>query len=220
MDAALLAAACGAVDGARVLEAGCGAGAALLSAAVRSPRARFVGLERDTGAAALARRNVEANGLASRVEIHDGDVGAPPATLALGGFDAAMANPPFFDDPDALRAPSPARRGAWIADDGLDAWIDFLLAAVRPGGAIVLIHRADRLGDILAGLGRGAGSMAARAVHPFADAAAKRVLVRAVKGGRAPLRLVAPLVLHPREGGKHTPQADAVLRGDAGLEWD
>ena len=47
VDAALLAAACDAADGARVIEAGCGAGGALLAAAARRPGARFVGVERD-----------------------------------------------------------------------------------------------------------------------------------------------------------------------------
>ena len=48
MDAALLAAACDAAPGQRVIEAGCGVGGALLAAATRRPRARFVGLERDS----------------------------------------------------------------------------------------------------------------------------------------------------------------------------
>jgi tRNA1(Val) A37 N6-methylase TrmN6 len=58
-----------------------------------------------------------------------------------------------------------------------------------------------------------------RAIHPFADAPASRVLVRAVKGGRAPLRILPPLILHPREGAKHTPEAEAILRGEADLPW-
>ena len=33
-------------------------------------------------------------------------------------FDLAFANPPFFDDPDAIRGPAPAKQAAWIADDG------------------------------------------------------------------------------------------------------
>jgi hypothetical protein len=32
--------------------------------------------------------------------------------------------------------------------------------------------------------------------------------------------LLPALVLHPRDGGKHTEQADAILRGDAALGWD
>ena len=58
-----------------------------------------------------------------------------------------------------------------------------------------------------------------RPIHPFADEPAKRVLVHAIKTGRAPLRLLPPLILHDREGGKHTPQAEAILRGEASLGW-
>jgi len=220
VDAALLAAACDAADGQRVIEAGCGAGAALLAAAVRRPGAHFTGIERDPAALALARENIATNEMAERVDAVAGDVGLRFSGLGLQPFDAALANPPFFDDPDALRGPAEARRGAWMADDGLEAWLGFLTKAVREGGTITLIHRADRLGDILAGLATKAGSFQVRPVHPFADAPAKRVLVRAVKTGKAPLSLLPALVLHERDGGKHTDAAEAILRGRAALAWD
>jgi tRNA1(Val) A37 N6-methylase TrmN6 len=215
LDAALLAAACDAKAGDRVLDAGCGAGAVMLAAAVRRPGVRFVGLERDPDAAALARRNIVDNGLADRAEAVTGEVEAG----GLAGFDAVLANPPFFDDPGALRAPHPAKRGAWMADAGLDGWMSFLIEAVRDGGRITLIHRAERLADILALLAKRAGSVQVRPVHPFADAPAKRVLVRAIRGGRAPLQLLPPLVLHERGGAKHTPQVEAILRGERDLPW-
>ncbi|MBI5942351.1 MAG: methyltransferase [Caulobacterales bacterium] len=219
MDAALLAAACDARPGERVLEAGCGPGAALLAAAVRRPEARFVGIERDSAAAALARENVALNGLGERVEIVDGDVQAGFKALGQPVFDAVMANPPFFDDPNALLAPAEEKTGAWLADGGLEAWTGFLLKAVREGGTITVIHRADRLADLLALLGGKAGSFRVRPIHPFADAPAKRVLVRAVKTGKAPLALLPALVLHEREGGKHSAAAEAILRGEADLGW-
>jgi len=218
-DAALLAAACDAGSGERVIEAGCGAGAALLAAAVRRPQASFTGLERDSAAAALARRNVAQNGLADRVEILEGDVARRFSALGLPVFDAALSNPPFFDESGALRGPSPERRGAFIADDGLAAWTGFLVKAVRDGGTITVIHRADRLADLLALLGDKCGSFQVRPVHPFADAPAKRVLVRAVKTGKAPLQLLPALVLHDRAGGKYTVEAEAILRGRAALDW-
>lgn len=220
LDAALLAAACDAADGERVLEAGCGAGAALLAAAMRCASARFTGVERDPAALALARGNIALNGLEGRVVAVAGDVGLRFSGLGLAPFDAGLANPPFFDDPDAIRGPAAERRGAWMADDGLEAWVGFLTKAVREGGTITLIHRADRLGDILAALAPKAGSVQVRPVSPYAEAPAKRVLVRAVKTGKAPLRLLPPLVLHDREGGKHTAQAEAILRGEASLGWD
>lgn len=218
LDAALLAAACDAKSGERVLEPGCGVGAALLAAAARRPGARFLGVERDPDALALAQRNIEANDLASRVEVVAGDV-ADGGPAPGAPFEAAICNPPFFDDPAALRGPHPAKRGAFLADDGLAAWTRYLLASVRDGGTLTVIHRADRLGDLLALLGAKAGSFQVRPVHPHTDDPASRVIVRAVRGGRAPLRLLPPLALHPRGGAKHTDEAEAILRGEAGLAW-
>ena len=217
LDAALLAAACDAGPGQRVIEAGCGVGGALLAAAVRRPERDFVGVERDPAALALAQDNIAANGLESCVSAVAGDVAGGFRALGLAPFEAAMANPPFFDDPGAIRGPAPARVGAYLADDGLSAWIGFLLKAVREGGTITLIHRADRLGDILALLAPKAGSFQVRPIHPFADQPAKRVLVRAVKTGKAPLVLLPPLVLHDRDGAKHTAAVEAILRGEAAL---
>jgi tRNA1(Val) A37 N6-methylase TrmN6 len=217
MDAALLAATVDAGPGQRVLEAGCGAGAVLMQIAARRPGAVLTGLERDPAMAALAGENAALNGAAAT--IMEGDVAAGFRAMGLEPFDWAVSNPPFFDDPGALRAPAPGKRGAWMADDGLKAWTDFLLKGVREGGRIVVIHRADRLADLLALLGEKAGSFGVRAIHPYADEPAKRVLVSAIRTGKAPLRLLPPLVLHDRSGNKHTAEAEALLRGEAALGW-
>jgi tRNA1(Val) A37 N6-methylase TrmN6 len=218
MDAALLAAACDAKAGERVIEAGCGPGAALLAAAVRRSEALFTGVERDPEALALAVQNIALNGLSPRITAVEGDVTAPFKVLGLTPFDAAMANPPYFDDPKAIRGPAPAKTAAWIADGGLEAWSAFLLKAVRDGGTITVIHRADRLADLLGQLGVKAGSFRIRPVQPYGDAPAKRVLVRAIKGGKAPLVLLPALVLHDA-GGVHSAAAEAILRGGAVLAW-
>jgi tRNA1(Val) A37 N6-methylase TrmN6 len=219
MDAALLAATCDANPGERVIEAGCGVGGALLVAATRRPDVRFVGLERNPAAAELARGNAALNGLEDRVQIVGGDIERGFRALHLPVFDAVISNPPFFDDPGALRAPAPEKAGAWMADGGLTAWTAFCLKAVREGGTITLIHRADRLADILALLAPKAGSFKIRPVSPFADTPAKRVIVRAIKTGKAPLVLLPPLVLHDRESAGHSAAAEAILRGDAALGW-
>jgi tRNA1(Val) A37 N6-methylase TrmN6 len=220
MDAALLAAAVRATAGERVIEAGCGAGGALMQVGARCPGVALVGLERDRAMVDLARENAALNGAEDRIEVRVGDVAAGFRALDLPPFDWAISNPPFFDDASAMRAPGPGKRDAWMADDGLEAWTRFLLKAVREGGGIVVIHRADRLPDLLALLGDKAGSLAIRPVHPFADQPAKRVLVRAIKTGKAPLKLLPPLVMHERGSeAKHTPEAEAILRGEAGLDW-
>lgn len=217
LDAALLAAAVPASPGQGVIEAGCGAGAVLMQIAARRPGVALEGLERDPAMAALASENARLNGVDDRTAIRTGDVAAGFRALGRAPFDWAVSNPPFFDDASALRAPAPGKRAAWMADDGLQAWTEFLLAGVRDGGAIVMIHRADRLGDILSLLGTRAGSFRVLPIHPYADRPAKRVLVKALRLGKAPLVLLPPLVLHDAGGG-HSRLAGEILCGEAALD--
>jgi tRNA1(Val) A37 N6-methylase TrmN6 len=202
-----------------VVEAGCGVGGALLAAAARQSGAVFVGVERDAAMLALTLTNIAANAMGDRVQALHGDVSAGFRQFGLPLFDAAIANPPYYDSAASIRGPAPAREGAYLADAGLAVWIGFLIKAVREGGAITLIHRADRLGDILAHLAPKAGSVRIRPIHPFADQPAKRVLVRAIKSGKAPLAILPPLVLHAAGHGKHTSETEAILRGHAAIAW-
>jgi len=72
----LLAAAVPARAQERVIEAGCGAGAGLLCLAARLPGIGGLGIERDPALAALAARNIAANGWAARLS-----VAAPSSTI-------------------------------------------------------------------------------------------------------------------------------------------
>lgn len=223
MDGALLAAACaGAIETRRkplqALELGCGAGGALLSLKARCPDLSLTGIEREPLYAGLARRNVLLNAM-HNVEIIEGDIGAGWKAFDLERFGLVFSNPPFYDDPDTLRPPHETKRPAWIADDGLKTWLDFALAAVKDGGDIIFIHRADRLADILSGLSQKAGSFIIRPIQPFADKEAKRVIVRAKRLGKAPLRLLPPLILHDNGVRKHTDEVEAMLAGKTILAW-
>lgn len=200
-----------------VAEAGCGVGAALLIAALNgAPEGRYLGLERNAASAALARANAAANGMAARVQIETGDALAPSPTT----FDAILCNPPFAYAGEG-RAPDPSRYDSHIADRPIGAWIKALSNRLSGGGSLTLIHRAERLAEILAALEGRLGGVAVFPVRPFAGAPAHRIFVRATKGSRAPLRLLAGLDLHPAEGGeKHTAATEAILRGEAPLRFD
>lgn len=220
LDAVLLAAALDAPRDAaaqRLLEAGCGAGAALLCAAHRLGNASFVGLERDAAMADLARRGVAGNGMVGHVQIIEGDVADRPAEWE-NTFDQAFANPPFFE-PGAVRLPAEGRRSAYLSDVPLSAWLAFLFHSVRRGGRVTLIHRAAALADLLEWLNRRSGEIEVVPVKPHPEAAAHRVLVRSRKGlKRGPLTLHAGLVLHEAPGGPLTARAASIAAGHA-LEW-
>ena len=153
----LLAAFVPARPGERVLELGCGTGAAALCLAARVGGLELHGLELQPAYAALARRNAEDNRLA--LTVHEGDLRRPPAALRALGFDHVLANPPFHP-PGATGAADPGRDAAHREGEaGLGDWIDAGLRRLRPGGRLVLIHRTARLGAILAGLEGRAGAV-------------------------------------------------------------
>lgn len=217
MDAVLLAAAAAGFEPQTALEAGCGPGAALLSLALRAPGALVSGLERDPAAAALARANAARNGLEGRVTILDADVLAPPpGSCAL--TDLVFSNPPFFDDASAIRVPAPQRRAAYVIGAPLEAWVRAMGRLCAPKGRLLLIHRADRLGDLLAALDGLAGDVAVYPVRPRAGEPAKRVIVAARKGSRAPIRLLKGLDMHPDGPAPRFTQAyEAIAAGEAAI---
>jgi tRNA1(Val) A37 N6-methylase TrmN6 len=205
----LLAAAIPAQQGERVLEGGSGAGAALLCLAERVPDLRGVGIERDPELALLARRNAAANGQPG-LEFIAADLAAPPA---LSAFDHACANPPYHA---AGSTPSPdaSRRAAKQGDPGLLAtWAAALAAPLGPRGTLTFILPAASLPQAMdAFAAAGCQPAAALPLWPRTGVAAKLILLRGIKGGRTPFRLLPGLLLH-RPDGAFTDEAEAILRG-------
>src|SRR5262249_13206274 len=137
-------------------------------------------------------------------------------TANYGVFDGVFVNPPF-DAEDEGRPPAQARRHAHVSDVSIDQWIAALADRLRGGAALTLIHRAEKLGEILAALDGRLGGGEVIPIRPRAEAPAKRVIVRARKGSRAPLKLLKGLDLHDATGAQYAPEAAAVLKGEAGL---
>lgn len=202
-DAVLLAAATVARADERVVEFGAGIGAAALALAVRVGGLNLVLVEIDPALARLARDNADANHIAA--DVVELDVTAPaaafPPALSPGSADAVLMNPPFHDSRRHQASPDGGRRLAHQAEAGaLPLWLRAARRVLRPGGRLTLIWRADGLAEVLAALEKGFGSLKVLPVHAAEEAAAIRILVTAVKGGRAPLMLLPPLVLNGPDG--------------------
>jgi tRNA1(Val) A37 N6-methylase TrmN6 len=219
-DAILLAAASSARPGDHLVDLGAGVGAAGLAVAHRIEDLAVTLVEIDPALTELARENAARNGLAERVRAVCLDAAAAPAAftlaeLASGATDHVLMNPPF----NAAQNPSPdrGRRLAHAAaPDTLAQWLGTAARLLRPAGVVTMIWRADGLGAVLAALAADFGAATVLAVHPKPDAAAIRVLIRAVKTSRAPLSLLPGFILADAAG-QPTAQAEAVLRRGAVL---
>lgn len=217
-DPVLLAAACPAEAGQSVLDLGCGAGAAALCLGFRVPGLALAGLEVQAAYADLARRNATRNAIA--LEVHEGDLTRMPRALRRD-FDHVIANPPYYP---AGGSPSPvaARAQAMQIDTPLADWVLAATRRLRPGGWLTMILGADALPAVLSALPPKLGSAAVLPLAAREGRVALRVIVQARKGGRAPFRLLAPLVIHdgPAHDGdreSYTAEANAILRDGAPL---
>lgn len=199
-DAILLAAATEAREGDLVVDLGTGVGTAGLALARRVAGLKLCLVEINPELAELARVNAAANAIDAGVIVLD--VTADAQVFATHGLmpdraDRVLMNPPFNDPSRHRGSPDQARQAAHVAtEETLHAWVHAARRILRSNGVLTLIWRADGLAEVLAALSRGFGSLSVLPIHGDAEKPAIRVLVRAVKGGRAPLRLLPGLMLN------------------------
>ena len=217
IDPILLAAAVPAVQGQQILELGSGVGAAALCLARRVPDARIVGLELQSCLVALADENAADNGLGDRVRFVTGDIGAPPPAMAGETFDHVMANPPHRRSDCGSHSVYPEKAIADIEGEvNLDRWLAAMIKFLRPKGRLTLIHRAERLDEVLHVLHGRVGDIVVCPLWPKQGDPAKRMLISGRRYVCGPSRLAAGLTLHGADG-RFTAAAEAILREGAAL---
>lgn len=219
IDTILLAAAVG--EGRDILDLGCGVGGAMLALACRLPTAHVTGIEIQAELTALCASNITRNNLAPRLRAVTGDVFDLPRSLH-GGFDAVMCNPPYHDA--ARHRPSPVSvkacaNTAPVAQ--LVNWLHAAALALRAGGSVTVIHRADCLTELTdAAYHNGFSNVRVRNILSRHGAAPKRVLLTAVLGigGSTSPVIMRDLVMHEADG-SYTADAEAILRQVAAVGW-
>ena len=215
-DAMLLAAATPARSGNRVVDFGAGVGAAGLAVARRVAGIELALVEIDQGLADLARGNAAANTIAADVIVLDVTSAATAfaaAGLSPDSVDVVLMNPPFNDPVRHRASPDRGREVAHVATAAtLESWVHAGRRILKSGGVLSLIWRADGLAEVLAALDRGFGSLKILPVHGDAATPAIRVLIRAIKGGKAPTRLYAGLMLNDERGSPNR-QVQEILAG-------
>ena len=226
-DALLIAASLPEDASGELADLGAGAGVAGLAAAVANPALKATLVEKNAQMAGLAKKNLRLRSnltFANRTGVLQADVTLSgskrqEAGLKENHFDYVIMNPPYNHDaqrasPDAMRSEAHV-----MGLFGLDAWIRTATAILKPGGMLVMIYRTEKIGEVAACAQGRFGGIAIVPVHSKIDAGAKRILLRMVKGSRAPLTIMPGLVLHENDG-KPTKLAEALMNGEARVIFD
>lgn len=218
IDPALLAAGVSAKPGQRVLELGCGAGAALFCLAARVPGLDLTGIEVQPELLACAEANAVINAALGTFTIMPGNVQHLDPKVVPHGFDHVFMNPPYHDSAayDAGEYAGKTMAHA-MPSSALMLWVKAAHVRLKHRGGLTVIYRADGLAELLAACAGKFGGLQIMPLWPRADEVAKRVILQGYKDSKAPLRLLPGLILH--EGNHYTEAAQAILRDGAGINW-
>ncbi|MDE1901551.1 MAG: methyltransferase [Alphaproteobacteria bacterium] len=211
VDTVFLAAATPALPGDRLLDMGCGVGGAMLALACRVPGITGIGIDIQPALIDLCRRNIARNDFAAGLSAQIADAANLPTGFA-GAFDHVIANPPYHDEASHDAPSDIVKKTANTEKSGdLALWISSAATALKPGGIVTLIHRADRRTDILAVLAHSFGDVEILPLLTKPDTPAKRIILCARKGGPSAVRENKGVTLHAADG-RYTAEADSVLR--------
>jgi tRNA1(Val) A37 N6-methylase TrmN6 len=196
-DPVYLAASIPANAGDRILDVGCGVGTASLCLGVRVAGLSLTGIELQNDYAVLAHSNALKNG--QTLSVVCSDLMALPQDLRGQSYDHVLTNPPFFMSGGLTAPNNPSKTLAHVETMNLDLWISISLKRLKPRGSFSIIHLADRLPTILTAMNGPCGNIRVLPIAARHGRAAKRVLVQGVKTSKAPLELLAPLIVHAGE---------------------
>ncbi|MEW5425003.1 tRNA1(Val) (adenine(37)-N6)-methyltransferase [Amorphus sp. 3PC139-8] len=225
-DAILLAATVPTGASGRVVDLGSGPGAAGFAVACRGEAAVTL-VDCDPESLALAAESCvlpENASFAKRIAMCRADVAGPSAPFVDAGLRAAsvdrvIANPPYFSPAGHRTPPSAGRAQArMLSEAGLEPWIRRAAFLLRPSGMLHLILTTALVPDLLTVVQGRFGGVDLMPVHARADTTADRVLVRAIKGSRASLRFLPPIVMHEADG-SYSARATEILRAGQEIAW-
>lgn len=185
--------------GDKVLDMGCGNGVVPIIMQKDAPEGvHLTGLEIQEAAAALARKNVEYNGLQADIDIVDGDLNEAETLFGRAAFQVVTCNPPYWKRGGAIVSTGDAKaiaRHEILCD--LAGVIRSAGQVLKTGGRFYMIHSPERIPEMIRHMAKNGMEMKTmRMVYPYVDKAPTMVLIEAIKGGRSGLKVEKPLIIH------------------------
>lgn len=215
-DSVLLAAACPAKPGERVLDLGCGVGSAGLCVLKRIEGTTLLGLDIQNDHIAVANKNAAENKMDQRAEFICHDI-RKDADIDL--YHHVICNPPYKETGAHISSPSAKKAiamGHQDAEQTLQDWISFAWAHIKGQGSLSLIHEAGKTDEIVHKLyspkgGRRFGKIEIYPIFSKERQPAHRVIVRAWKHKKSGSILHKGIVMHNIDGA-YSKDAEAILR--------
>ncbi len=215
IDAVLLANFATVKKGDTVVDFGTGTGIIPIIIAGKTAASSITGIEIQEDMAEMAARSVLMNGIQNRVRIVHGDIKRIDRYFKDNSIDLVTTNPPYMNSGKGLVNPDSSK--AVSRHEILCSLEDVVSSAariLRNGGRLAMIHRSNRLVDVLYTMRiKGIEPKVLRMIYPAAHKASNLFLVEGQKSGGAFLKVLKPLVLYDGDGNYTQEVYDIYYRG-------
>ncbi len=219
IDAVLLSAfACGEtganaiIKNARVADLGAGCGVVAMITAYKRQDILVDGFEVREEEADRAYRGAKLSGLQERCSFFCTDVNdiCDQETFE-NNYDAVVTNPPYFKKSGAILNKAEAKRIARHETSvNLAEWSRVAALMLKNSGDLYMVHRPDRLVDILASMRQsGIEPKEIQFISPRRGKASNIVLIHGVKGAKSELKMLKELIVHD-EGQAYTEEINRI----------
>ncbi|GAA0439220.1 tRNA1(Val) (adenine(37)-N6)-methyltransferase [Lentibacillus halophilus] len=181
----------------------------------RRTNASIVGVEIQSRLADMAKRSVALNQLGDRLTMIHGDLKEMKTELGHSAFDVVTCNPPYFPTPAVTEHNENVHMT--VAKHEVYCTLDDVVKAcklhVRPGGKVAMVHRPDRLVDIIVSFRQyRIEPKRVRFIYPKYGREANMLLVEGTRDGNAGLTMLPPLYIYHADN-TYTKEAEGIIYG-------
>jgi tRNA1(Val) A37 N6-methylase TrmN6 len=194
----------------------CGGNGAVALLLSKRSKADITGVEIQERLHSMAQRSVELNELTDRLKMDLLDLKEAPARYGHGSFDALTCNPPYFasvneDDFNQNEHLAIARHEIYCS---LEDIIRVSSQLVKQGGKVAMVHRPNRLMEILAFMRQyKLEPKKLQLIYPKAGSEANMLLIEGTKNGKPDLHILPPLTVYGADG-EYTPELKRMFYGE------
>lgn len=190
---------------AKVIDFGAGTGIISLLLCKKTKLKKIYGIEIQDEVAEMAERSVKLNNLEKKCEIININLKNVDKVLEKNSFDAIVTNPPYKKELTGLKN---EKKEQLIARHEVECNLeDIIISAykmLRSNGEFYMVHRAERIVDILYLLRKNKlEPKRIRFVHSKTNKKPELVLIKAVKNAKEFLKIDEPLYIY-KDNGEYT----------------
>ena len=194
-----------------VIDLGTGTGIIPILIYSRKKPVEITAVEIQKDMADMAARSIVLNGLEKNIKVLCMDIKDAPMLLGKSRYDCVVTNPPYMKKECGINNPSETKA---IARFEIMCSLEEILIAARellkPGGKLFMVHRADRLADIIYEMrDKGIEPKRIRFVHPSIGKRPNLLLIEGARGGNKELKFMDPLYIHD-ENGEYTEEIHRI----------